>query len=168
MFALFGLSCTRFAVTICHALLKSLSVGALLAGMARYRRAYCDRRGKSFSWKFHHWSGSSSPSIVGNCMYRATSSEDSIFMSHHTSFVTTLTLFTLLNCSRACYLNSQFPSIIHVFSKLYRTIIAEKKEIKLSSSNFRYFRYAKNRISIFLKYRYLSKISIYRISLVPT
>ena len=45
MFALFGLSCTRFAVTICPALLKSLSVGALLAGMARYRRAYCDRRG---------------------------------------------------------------------------------------------------------------------------
>ena len=47
MFALFGLSCTRFAVTICPALLKSLSVGALLAGMARYRWAYCDSRGKS-------------------------------------------------------------------------------------------------------------------------
>ena len=73
MFALFGLSCTRFAVTICPALLKSLSVGALLAGMARYRRAYCDRRGKSFSWNFHQWSGSSSPSIVGNCKYRAIS-----------------------------------------------------------------------------------------------
>ena len=102
--------------------------------------------------------------VSGNFACRE-SSEDAIFMSHHTSFVTTLTLFTLLNCSRACYLNSQFPSIIHVFSKLYRTIIAEKKEIKLSSSNFRYFRYAKNRISIFLKYRYLSKISIYRISL---
>ena len=71
MFALFGLSCTCFAVTICPALVKSLSVGALLAGMARYRRAYCDRRGKSFSWNFHHWSGSSSPSIVGNCKYRA-------------------------------------------------------------------------------------------------
>ena len=106
--------------------------------------------------------------VSGNFVCRE-SSEDSIFMSHHTSFVTTLALFTLvLNCSRACYLNSQFPSIIHVFSKLYRTIIAEKKEIKLSSSNFRYFRYAKYRISIFLKYRYLSKISIYRISLLLT
>ena len=73
MFALFGLSCTRFAVTICPALLKSLSVGALLAGMARYCQAYCDRRGKSFSWNFHHWSGSSSPSVVGNCKYRAIS-----------------------------------------------------------------------------------------------
>ena len=73
MFALFGLSCTRFAVTICPALLKSLSVGALLAGMARYRRAYWDRRGKSFSWNFHPWSELSSPSIVGNCKYRANS-----------------------------------------------------------------------------------------------
>ena len=34
-----------------------------------------------------------------------------------------------------------------MFSKLYRTIIAEKNEIKLSSLNFRYFRYEKNRIS---------------------
>ena len=77
--ALFGLSCTRFAVTICHALLKSLSVGPLLAGMARYRRTYCDRRGKSFSWHFHHWSGSPSPSIGD--------SNHSIFMSHHTVIV---------------------------------------------------------------------------------
>ena len=45
---------------------------------------------------------------------------------------------------------------------------ADKKEMQLSSWNFWYFRYAKNRISIFLKYWYLSKISIYRISLVVT
>ena len=37
-------------------------------------------------------------------------------------------------------------------------MIAEKKGIKLADYDFRYFRYAKNRISIFLKYRYLSKI----------
>ena len=73
MFAWLGLRYTRFAVTICPALLKSLSVGALLAGIARYRRTYCDRRWKSFSWNFHHWSGSSSPSILGNCKYRAIS-----------------------------------------------------------------------------------------------
>ena len=75
-------------------------------------------------------------------------------MSHHHIFcghTYSVYTITLLNCSRACYLNSQFPSIIHVFSKLYRTIIAEKKEIKLSGSNFRYFRYAKNRISIFIE-----------------
>jgi hypothetical protein len=54
MFAWLGLRYTRFAVTICPALLNSLSVGALLA---RYRRTYYDRRGKSFSYNFHHWSG---------------------------------------------------------------------------------------------------------------
>ena len=57
MFALFGLSCTRFAVTICPALLKSLSVGALLAGVARYRRA------QSFSWNFQSINQSINQSI---------------------------------------------------------------------------------------------------------
>ena len=54
MFALFGFSCSRLAVTICAVSLKTLSVGALLAGIAKYRRAYCERRGKSFLWNFHH------------------------------------------------------------------------------------------------------------------
>jgi hypothetical protein len=41
------------------------------------------------------------------------------------------------------------------------TIIADKKKIKLSSiKDFRSFRYAKNRLSILLKNRYLSKISM--------
>ena len=67
MFALSGFSWARCGVTICPALLKSLSDGALLAWIAKYLRANWLRRGKSLPRILHHSSGSSSPSMMGNC-----------------------------------------------------------------------------------------------------
>ena len=69
MFGLSGFSWARCGVTICPALLKSLSDGALLAWIAKYLRANWLRRGKSLTWILHHSSGSSSPSMMGNCKY---------------------------------------------------------------------------------------------------
>ena len=68
MFALFGLSCTRFAVTICPALLKSLSWstacwnGQISSGILRQER-------KIILMEFPPLG----PSIVENCKYRAIS-----------------------------------------------------------------------------------------------
>ncbi len=76
---------------------------------------------------------------------------DSIFMSHHIVTVfKRLTGYTEYTFKlSACLL---LRKICCKCSKLYRKIIAGKKEIMLSSSNFRYFRHAKNQISIILKY----------------
>ena len=56
MFALSGFCWARCVVTICLALLKSLSNGALLAWIAKYFRANW-LRGKSLTWILHHSSG---------------------------------------------------------------------------------------------------------------
>ena len=69
MFGLSGFSWARCGVTICPALLKSLSDGALLAWIAKYFRANWLRRGKSLTWILYHSSGSSFPSMMGNCKY---------------------------------------------------------------------------------------------------
>ena len=64
MFALSGFSWARCGVTICPALLKGLSDGAMLAWIAKYLRANWLRRGKSLTWILHHSSRSSSPSMI--------------------------------------------------------------------------------------------------------
>ena len=64
MFNLLGFSWACCGVTICPALLRSLSDGALLAWIAKYLRANWLTRGKSLTWILHHSSGSSSPSMI--------------------------------------------------------------------------------------------------------
>ena len=109
MFALFGLSCTRFANYLSCFAKKSLSWstacwnGQISSGILRQERKIILMEFPPLEWviisincrKFQ---------VSGNFACPK-SSEDSIFMSHHTSFVTTLTLFTLLKCSRPCHMS---------------------------------------------------------------
>jgi hypothetical protein len=66
------------------------------------------------------------------------------------------------NCTHTCIINSQSPPYTRCLNFTDENNNCRIIGDKLFSYNFRYFRYAKNWISIFLKYRYFWNIDIYR------
>jgi hypothetical protein len=66
------------------------------------------------------------------------------------------------NCPHTCIINSQLPPYTRRLNFTEENNHCRIIGDEVVSLQVRYFRYAKYRISIFLKYRYLSKISIYR------
>ena len=127
MFALSGFSWARCGVTICPALLKSLSDGALLAWIAKYLRANWLRRGKSLTWILHHSSRSSSPSMISwedslclaicrslmgrdlTCFYKLPQNESSFWIAFvYIKYIIACLLFYISTWKSLCYISLCF------------------------------------------------------------